>query len=215
MDKVMFTTEAEVKTLLRINDSFAASDFETELVLQSIELATEQLRAYTRRDWLYGNYTDFVPTRDINAAKQNGRDHITFYLRERPVDTSKPIDIRFGSGNWANISPSNIDYDIDEETGRLTFYPVRMSAISRRVRIDYWAGYAEDPDTAGYYEVSRDLAQAATIQAAYHTQMSLNRTSNSKRTENKTGITSHRITKSGLVQDAVSLAMKHVRNFTR
>ena len=204
-----FCTVAEVHTALNQHSGYNADD---TLIQTQIELATQLIRNFTRREWEAGSYTDYFSTQDVDVLIGKGRGHVKFFLSERNV--SGTPDVVFNTaGKFGDTQALEMgtDFYLDTRVNAIVMYPGIMTYSGRSLRVIYTAGYPINDSDALLLEVPTDIRMACQQQAAFMTRRVLNATTGTSEKSNKTGSSISKVGGSGLVMEAQALLRTNTR----
>lgn len=198
---------------------------------QAIAQASALIRRFTRRDWDYGQFTDFLDSTDIDIAIRRGKSTITLPLREKNIDLTMPVDVRYNSGgNWVNSTAMDATtFQVDHRKNQIIFYPSRMTSNARSIRVIYYAGYkvipqGEIPDPVNVggtipdpewepnvLDVPDHIKYAAIAQAQFFVRRAMNDVTGTTRKDSEERTKTLKLTASGLVGEALSLLKSETR----
>lgn len=218
-----FCTLNDVRAAVDTHPEFTGND---AIMQHYIAQATAQIRTYTRRQWDYGEYTDYVNTADIDTAIRRGKASFVVSLREKPVsiEPGKFPKLRYSvSGRWDDTTDFDTSlYQLEVRTNQVVLYPGVMQYHPRALRIVYWAGYVtqavafpddEDAD-ANVLVVPDNIKMACIEQASYHVRKYLNNVAGTNRTSGQEKIAAYgALNAAGLTRDALSLLRYEGRIF--
>ena len=207
------STVEDVKTYSNVSQGYALSDDKIE---RFIEQATSKIMSFTRRNWLYGKYVDFVDLAGLNWTLQPERRFQKVFTNERPLrSTPFPVITYTLTGNFSDGTrlPAN-DFTVDEHAGAITLLLAYAPQMPRALRIEYYAGFEPDPEQPEILQVSNDLREACAMQAAFLYSRAQNETLGLKRQQDKSGIKDFNILGSGFIREVQGLLTPHVRSLT-
>ncbi len=210
-----FCTVAQVKAAMNTADGWTEDD---DTAAMQIEAATALIRAYTRREWEYGNYVDYFDSPDIDVAIRQGRGYVNFTLREKPVSVEDGFypTIKYNSGGkWDDSAAlDRTMYAVDTRLSRLTIYPEKMTSTGRSIRVSYYAGYPVDDTDPLLLLVGANLRNACIRQAAYLVRKELNATLGSSREGSASRAPGEKVAANGLLMDVLTLIKPETRLLT-
>lgn len=198
---------------------------------QAVAQASALIRRFTRRDWDYGQFIDFLDSTDIDIAIRRGKNTLILPLREKNIDLTMPVDVRYNTGgNWQNSDAMSADsFQVDTRKNQIVFYPSRMTSNARAIRVVYYAGYKvipqpqiPDPENpgqtipdpeweSGVLDIPDHIKYAAIAQAQFFVRQAMNDVTGTTRKDSEERTKTLKLTASGLVGEALSLLKSETR----
>jgi hypothetical protein len=208
-----FCTVDDVKTYANVAMQYAGSDQE---IIRFIEQVTAKIVSFTRRNWLYGKYVDFVDISNINWQIQPERRLQKIFTRERPLrSTPRPV-ITYEplSAIHSNLVFEPSDFAVDEHSHSITLLLHNAPQMPRALKIEYYAGFETDPNDPDLFLASQDIREACAMQAAFMFSRAKNETIGFSRHQDKSGGKTFDILGSGFIREVHGLISPHVRSLT-
>lgn len=154
-------TVQQVKESAPISQGYSARDAQ---IKEMIAVASGQVRAFCRRQFTLGTYTEYFMTPDTSFAGHR------FRVKEWPIlaDTLEFSYDTLGAfaGENYDVWEEDVGYSIDLDEGYITL--LQGTEYSRRgVRITYQGGYASDAQSPPTLQVPANISSATALQAAF------------------------------------------------
>ena len=218
-----FCTLENVRAALDMHSEYTQQN---PMIASAIEQASTMIRAYTRREWDFQQYTDFADTSDIDVCIGRGKGVYKIFLTEKPVSIlpGKAPLLRYSpSGLWDDTTdlPANL-YQVDQRKNQIVMYPAQMAYRPRSIRITYWAGYQTQPEVnpaatnadPECLAVPDNIKYACVSQASYLVKRMMNDTNGTNRKDSQERIASYGPgNAAGLTKEALALLRTEVRLF--
>jgi hypothetical protein len=218
-----FCTVDDVKLFANAAPSFADPE-DSPQILRIIEFTTNKICAFTRRQWEYGLYEEFVNLSDIDWDIQPERRFQTFHLSQKPIvaDPAPPvIDYTLYGGNYNQAGSRTSfqrllpkEYRVDYEQSAITLLLAYTPQLPKALRVRYYAGYKRDEDEPDLVLVDSFLREACAMQAAFTFSRVQNESIGMKRRSDKAGSVEFDVLASGFIRDVHTMLMPHVKHLT-
>lgn len=185
------------------------------VIAGQIAYASSLIRRFTRREWDYAEYVDFLDTADIDMHIRRGKSFYAATLREKPVDVSEANypKVRYTSdGKWDNTADLPLTtYSVDPRKNQIIIYPAIMTYNARSLRVVYKAGYQTQTEDEDVLDVPDHIKYACIAQAAWGTRRVLNNVVGTNQRTAEERLAQARMTASGLIGEALALIKSEVR----
>jgi hypothetical protein len=199
----MFCLPDEVQTHMNVGNNWTSDD---QQITSHIITATALIRAYTRRSWELGNYTQFFSSQDLDIGINRGGNFASFSLNEKPLVGITAVKYNTGGGFADTVAmEEGTDYEVDTDANAFIMYPSVMRAHGRSIKVTYEAGYPVNVDEPALLDVSSQLQQACAIQSAFTFTRTLNQTSGKSQKQDGKGFANFSVSSNGLVMEAQAL----------
>jgi hypothetical protein len=159
-------TSAQVHSLGRVSN--ATSQFDDQIT-SAIEIASDQVRAFTRRKFDLGTYTDYFMSPDA----QREQAAVEYTVKEGPITAASAM----ASYDWTgafDVTKSflialseNTEFFVNYSEGKVLFTGF-FRPQRRGFKFTYIGGYA--PDGAGVLQVPAKISRPTAIQASFNLQ---------------------------------------------
>jgi hypothetical protein len=182
------------------------------IILSSIAQASALIRRYTRREWDFGTFTDYLDTNDIDISINRGKGVYVATLREKPLIDGSVLLRYSPSGRWDDTADVDTTYyTTDARKNQVILYPAVMVSRPRALRVTYQAGY-KDEVTAGNANgdanilvAPEHIKQACIVQATWYVRKWQNEINGSDRKGSQSRASDAGMTASGLITQALAL----------